>query len=268
MAAAATFLDSPDLCDEYQYFDLGADRAAARALPSLLTPALAPALAQANVVVAEVAEVGLALAGKAPLETRLFLARGCDAVWSSPCTGTECIHGTALAWVLKTICSAEIGPWDADDQRSKRVTIEGDVTARLKDLGGESIDIAVLDPAIRALGVAATTRHCVTSGARQILADLLAVQRRSMVRQEKEDCSADDEGRHTLVAARALLQSYAADGDPSPLLQHLDVLRHDSGLLMNLLHGLAAAGAESAPWPAARRVWPDCSHALGYADGN
>jgi hypothetical protein len=268
IALAATFIDSADLRNEGQYFELGADRAAALALPALVAPALAPALAAANVAVADLAEVGLALAGKAPLETRLFLARGCDVVWASPCTSADCIHTTALAWVLETARRAEIGPWDVDTQRPKRVTIEGDVTARLKDLDGQSIDVAVLDPAIRALGVAATTNHCVTNDAQRLLADLLAVQRHAMVRHEEQGWNADDRGTHTLVAARALLQSYAAEANPGPTLDHLDVLRHDAGLLTNILHGLAAAGAETDTLAtAARNLWPELLvHALTYAD--
>jgi hypothetical protein len=268
MTIAATFLDSADLRDEGQYFEVGADRAAARALPLLLTPALAPTLSEANMTIADVAEVGLALAGKAPLETRLFLARGCDAVWASPCAGIECIHTTAFAWVLETARRAEIGPWDADIQRPTRVTIDGDITARLNDLDAESIDIAVLDPAIRAMGVAATTSHCATSEAQQLLADLLAVQRRAMVGQEEKGWTADDRGTHALVAARALLQSYAADANPSPVIEHLDMVHCDAGLLTNVLHGLAAAGAENATLAeAARGVWPALlAHALTYRD--
>ncbi|WP_230554382.1 ATP-binding protein [Salinispora arenicola] len=269
MAVAATFLDSADLRDEGQYFDLGADRSAARALPALLTPALAPALTEANVAVADVTKVGLALAGKAPLETRLFLARGCDIVWASPCTDGECIHTTALAWVLETARRAEIGPWNVDTQCCARVTIEGDVTARLKELDGESIDIPVLDPAIRALGVAAATSHCVTNDAQQLLAGLLAVQRRAMVRHKEKGWNVDHRGTHALVAARALLQSYAADANPSPIIDHLDVLRHDAWLLMHALHGFAAAGAENAALArAAKEIWPGLLvHALTYAEG-
>ncbi|MEV4842765.1 ATP-binding protein, partial [Micromonospora matsumotoense] len=268
MAVAATFLDSADLRYEGQYFQFGADRATARALPALLTQALAPALSEANVTVAEVVEVGLALAGKAPLETRLLLARGCDAVWASPCTGAACIHTTALAWVLETARRAEIGPWDADTQRPIRRTIEGDVISRLKQLDGGWIDIPVLDPAIRALGAAATTSQCITNEAKQLLADLLAIQRRAMIRHQEQGGSADDRGTHALVAARALLQSYAADANPTPILEHLDVLRHDARLLISILHAFAAAGAETDTLArAARDLWPGLLvHALTYAD--
>jgi hypothetical protein len=268
MAVAATFLDSEDRRDEGQYFELGADRATARALPALLTQALAPALSEANVTVADVAKVGLALAGKAPLETRLFLARGCDALWTSPCAGTDCIHKVALAWAIETARGAEIGPWNFETQRSSRVWIEGDLTARLKELDGESIDIGVLDPAIRALGVAATTSHCVTDDVKQLLADLLAIQRRTMVRHEDKGWTADHQGTHTLIAARALLQSYAANGNSAPILEHLDVLRSDTKLLVNIIHGLAAAGSENKVLAeAARNAWPELlTHALRYAD--
>lgn len=267
MAVAATSLDSEDQCLEGQYFDLRADRATARALPALLTPALTPTLSEANVTTTDVAKVGLALAGKAPLETRLFLARGCDALWASSCAGVTCIHKTALAWVIETARGAEIGPWDFEAQSRPRVKIEGDLTARLKELDGESIDIPLLDAGIRALGVAATTSHCVTNDAKHLLADLLAVQRSAMVRHEDKGWTADHQGTHTLVAARALLQFYAVDGNPGPIFEHLDVLRSDAGLLVNILHGLAAVGAENDVLAeAARSAWPELlTHALTYA---
>ena len=270
MAVADMFLDSPDLRDEGQYFELGADRAVARAFPALLMHALAPALSEANVSVTDVAAAGLALAGRGPLETRLFLARGCDLVWQSPCTVPDCSHKTALAWILETARSAEIGPWNVQRQHSTRITIEGDVIARLKDIDGATIDVAVLDPAIRALGVAATTNHCITSEVRRLLADLLTVQRHSMIQHKKKDRTrnVDQRGTHALIAARALLQSYAVDADLRPVFEHLDAVRHDAGILLNFLHGLAAAGAENDTLAdAARRLWPSLlAHSLTYAD--
>ena len=268
MSVAATFIDAEDQRFEGQYFELGADRAVARALPALLTPALEPALAEANVTVASVAAVGLAMAEKAPLETRFFLARGCDVLWKSSCVGDTCIHKTALAWIIESARRAEIGPWSLDNQRNPRVRIEGDVISRLKELNGESIDIAVLDPAIRGLGAAAATNHCAANDAKQYRADLLAVQRSAMVRHKNRGWTPDHGGMHTLVAARALLQSYAADGNVSPILEHLDVLRSVSGLLTTILQGLAAAGAENNVLAvAARSAWPQLlTHALTYAD--
>jgi hypothetical protein len=78
-----------------------------------------------------------------------------------------------------------------------------------------------------------------------------------MVTQEEKGWTADDRGTHTLVAARALLEGFAKNGDVNPVLEHLDVLRADAGLTLNFLHGLAAAGAENERLAdAARGVWP------------
>ncbi|WP_211604298.1 hypothetical protein [Phycicoccus avicenniae] len=266
LGLASSFRAVEDQREEGQYFDLGADRAVAHALPAFLTPGLSAALGDGGATVGDVADVGLAMAGKASLETRLFLARGCDVVWSAACNHEPCIHQTALDWLLETARSAELGPWDEGGFRREPAPIEGDVAARLEELPGDSVYIGVLDAAIRGLGAAAATEHCCTVDALALLARLLAVQSQCMVLHEERRWSADDRGTHSLVAARALLQSYARDGDPAPVLAHLDVLRADAGIMTNFLHGLMAAGAENANLAdAARRLWPTVlRHGLTY----
>lgn len=257
LGLASWFRDAEDQRDEGQYFDLGADRAVARALPAFLTPELASSLGDGGGSIADVVEAGLAMAGKAPLETRLFLARGCDIVWSALCSGDPCIHQTVLDWLLETARSAEIGPWDENGLGRQPAPIEGDVLARLRELPGDSVYIAVLDAAIRGFGAAAAGDHCCTAEASALLVTFLNVQSRSMVAQEARGWTADDRGTHTLVAARALLQGYTKHGDPAPVLAHLDAVRFDAGIMSNFLHGLAAAGAENEGLAdAARRVWP------------
>ncbi|MFF5860313.1 hypothetical protein ACFY8B_32640 [Streptomyces sp. NPDC012751] len=271
LGIASSFQDAEDRSHEDQYFDLGADRAVAQALPAFLTPALAAPLEGAGGSTDDVAQAGLAMAGKASWETRLYLARGSDAVWRSPCRFDPCIHLTALNWLLETARGAEIGPWDRAGQRRLRVRIGGDVTERLQELPGDSVDIAVLDAAIRGLGVAASTDHCRTDDAAVLLAAFLDVERRAMVAQQKAGWTADDRGMHTLVAARALLEGFAKNGDAGPVLEHLDVLRVEAGLMANFLHGLAAVGAENERLAeAARGVWPLLlRHAIGYlGDGS
>lgn len=266
LSIALSFKEAEDQRHEDQYFDLGADRAAAQAVPAFLTLALAAPLETIGGSTEDVAEAGLAMAGKASLETRLYLARGCDVVWRSPCHFDPCIHQTALNWLLETARGAEIGPWDQNGQRRPNVQIAGDVAERLQELRGDSVDIAVLDAAIRGLGVAASTDHCCTDAAATLFAAFLDVERRAMVTQESKGWSADDRGAHTLVAARALLEGFAKNGDAGPLLEHLDVLRASAQLMSNFLHGLAAAGAENERLAeAARGVWPSLlRHALGY----
>ncbi|CAM5585901.1 ATP-binding protein OS=Streptomyces fumanus OX=67302 GN=GCM10018772_50390 PE=4 SV=1 [Streptomyces fumanus] len=260
------FREAEDQRHEDQFFDLGADRAVAQALPAFLTPALAGPLEAASGSIEDVAEAGHVMAGKASLETRLYLARGCNVVWRSPCHYDSCIHRTALNWLLETARGAEIGLWDQNGQRRPNVRIAGDVAERLQELTGDCVDIAVLDAAIRGLGAAASADHCCTDDAATLLAAFLDVERRAMVVYEKEGWTADDRGTHTLVAARALLECFARDGDAGPVLEHLDVLRADAGLMSNFLHGLAAAGAENERLAeAARGVWPSLlRHAIGY----
>jgi hypothetical protein len=266
LGVASWFRDADDQRDEGQYFDLGADRAVAHSLPAFLTPPLATALSDGGGTIDDVVDSGLAMAGKASLETRLFLARGCDIIWPAPCSGEPCVHRTALDWLLETARSAEIGPWDENGFCRQPAPIEGDVVARLRQLAGDSVYIGVLDAAIRGLGAAATTDHCCTTEASALLETFLGVQGRAMMAHEERGWTADDRGTHTLVAARALLQGYAKSGDPAPVLGHLDVLRGDAGVMSNLLHGLAAAGAENEGLAdAARRLWPAVLvHGLSY----
>lgn len=266
LGLASRFRDIEDQRDEGQYFDLGADRAVALALPAFLTPELASTLGDGGGSIADVVEAGLAMAGKASLETRLFLARGCDIVWAAPCNGDPCIHRTALSWLLETARSAEIGPWDENGRGRQPAPIEGDVVARIRELPGDSVYIAVLDAAIRGLGAAAASDHCCTAEASALLVTLLDVQSRAMVTHEAQGWTADDRGTHTLVAARSLLQGYSKYGDAEPVIAHLDALRVDAGIMLNFLHGLAAAGAENEDLAeAARRLWPPVlRHGLTY----
>jgi len=270
LGVASSFRDVEDQRDEGQYFDLGADRAVAQALPVFLTPAIAQILAAAGGTVEDVAIAGHAMAGRASLETRLFLARGCDVVWTSPCGGTPCFHRVALDWLVETARTAEIGPWNQRTQRRSPVRIGGDVVERLRELPGDSIAISLLDAAIRGLGAAASVDHCCSSDAATLLNALREVQVRAMVVHTAKGWTADHRGEHTLVAARALLQGYSRSADPAPVLGHMEVLRGDASLLSNFLQGLAAAGAENEHLAdAARRLWPAVlERGVTYAEDN
>ncbi len=265
---ALAFKAAKDQRGEGQYFDLGADRAVANALPAFLLPALADLLPPIGATTADVYEAGMAIAGRAPLETRLHLARGCDILWVASCHGTPCIHQTAIDWLLETARGAEIDEWDTQAQRRTHVYIDGGIAARLQDLDGASIDLSMLDAPIRGLGAAAASNHCGTTKAGGLLAQFLDIQRRTTVTHTGKGGSIDLRGTHALVAARALLDNYATSQDSGPVLGHLDVLSTDASLLSGFLHGLAAAGAENGRRAqAARDLWPTVvERALTYAD--
>lgn len=267
METASGFAGGPDDSVAEQYFDLEADRPAATALPSLILPALRGVVTGAGYTRTDVDTAALATAGGSPWETRLYLARGCDEVWRTPCAGEPCIHPTALAWVTETARHAEFGEWDAAGQRRPRIRTDGDLTARLQELDGQSIDPQHLDAAIRGCGAAAAAGCCVSDEAAALLGVLLPAHRTSMLAHHGR-WSVDDRGEHSLITARALLQTTGATG--RTLLDHVTALAGNAYLLTNLLHGLAAAGAESPELADnTRRLWPTLMrHATVLADAN
>lgn len=283
---AASFLDRPNQRDEGQFYALGRDRSAAIALPALLSTVLEDTLNALGVDTAKLSVLGDAVASNGPLETRLFLARGCDRIWRQtypeicPSASTPhgvaamksapaslCPHAIAFNWLVNSTRDATFGPWDPEGKRRNLVRIDGDLAEDLQSVEGRDIDIAVLDAAIRGLGTAASHQHCYTEQAAHLLAQLLEVQARAMVAHEAEDWTGDDRGHHTLVAARALLQT-CDPTNPEALLAHLDILRAYAGLITNFLHGLAASGAETIELAkTTRAVWPRIiTRALSYAD--
>ncbi|GAB3901682.1 hypothetical protein GCM10029964_090840 [Kibdelosporangium lantanae] len=196
LGVALTFRDAESQHHERQYFDLGADRAVAQAVPALVIPAMTTLLEAAGSSIDDVVEAGRAMAGKASLETRLYLARGCDVVWTAPCHGDPCIHRIALNWLVETARIAEIGPWDQHAQRWLTVEIVGDIAEHLQELAGDSIRIGALDAAIRGLGAAAVADHCCADDAATLLATLLDVERRAMIVQRERLDSGRPRGAH------------------------------------------------------------------------
>lgn len=265
---ALAFESSADQRDEGQYFDLGADRAIANALPALLTTDLAHVLTAFGATSGDVARAGMAIAHKAPLETRLFLARGCDIIWDSPCHGAPCIHQTALAWLVEAARGAEIGEWEMHAQRYALTEIDGSIPDRLGELDGTRIDLRMLDASIRGLGAAAaTTNHCASPGAKQTLAPFVDAHTRALQARSGKGRNADPRGIHARIVARAQIDNFAAQRDLQPILEHLDALSLDAANLSNYLHGLAGAGAENPRRAeACRDLWPALlGHALTYA---
>ncbi|WP_420099068.1 NACHT domain-containing protein [Corynebacterium sp.] len=267
LQTAALLSQTPDQSNEGQYYEIGADRSAASALPLLLSDSLARPLTEAGATRDQVIELGHTIATRASTEPRLFLARACDLIWASPCYGTPCSHAVALDWAIDAGRGAEIGTRNNDEQQYERTRIAGDLLARLQQVPNDSIHIAALDTTIRSTGAAAVHNHCTTNAAQKLLAGLLDIQPRAMVSHGKRRWTTDDRGSHTLIAARALLTGYSTNQDPNPILAYLDALRPDAGLISNFLHGLAGSGAETQTRAeAATHLWPTLlDHALTYA---
>ena len=253
---------------EYEgtFFEQGADRSAARALPLLLLPSAAALRALINTddesdMYSRSTAAASNLARSVANEVRLHLTRALDRVWAAPCADEGiCHHETALQLAIETMRDCAFGPWDPDIGQRAIVRLDDPVTQSLADTADDDIYTARLDAAIRALAPAAAADVCVSSRAREVLTALLIAHRRSLLGYEKD---LDHRGTHALVAARALL-TIAADGDETPIYEHIDAYADNATLLGSLLRALSAA-AEESPNRAttARRIWPEIvSHVL------
>ena len=256
---------------EETFFEKGADRSAARALPLLLLPAAAPLRAVVDeadgwTTFERAARAGVNLAQAVATEVRLHLVRGLDHVWETPCAEDgRCHHDVGLRLATETMRDCVLGGCAPNVGRRSVVTLEEPVTESLANTDDDSILAFRLDAAIRALAPAAMANICVSTRARVLLLTLLADQRRSLLGHEHDDT--DPRGSHTLVSARALL-TLAEHGDDAAIYAHIDAYADNSALLGNLLRALSAAAEETPDRAAtARRIWPKViRHVLELSD--
>ncbi|WP_407915954.1 hypothetical protein [Kitasatospora sp. NE20-6] len=246
---------------EETYFEQGADRVAAQALPLLLLPTAAPLRAQvdgddSSTTYHRATAAAGTLARSVAHEVRLHFARGMDHVWRAACAPEDGIcrhHEAAFQLTIETMRDCLLGDWDQESGRPKAVPLDDPVADSLAAATDTSIYAGRLDAAIRALGPAASASICASTPARELLAVLLAAHRRSLLASEPD---MDSRGTHALIAARALL-AVASTGEDALLFQHIDAYADNAPLLASFLDALSAAAEESAEGAAtARRIWP------------
>ena len=253
--------------NEDSFFEQGADRSAARALPLLLLPkaaALRPLVGGGDGSAAYSRALAAArrIAWALPNEVRVRLARGIDRLWEAPCTGDEsCHHRAALELAVETMHDCAFGAWNPAVGRRQLMMLADPIEQALAGAADDAIDFARLDAPIRALGPAAQASVCVSGRARALLTVVLAAHRRSLLAQEHDP---DHRGTHALVAARALL-TIAADGNDTPVREHIDAYAGNPALMVNFLRALSAAAEESPGRAAtAARIWPSIvTHVIG-----
>jgi hypothetical protein len=251
--------------NEGSYFEQGADRSSARALPLLILPGAAALRASldggdGSEAYARAAAAAAGIARSLPIEVRVHLARGLDRVWEAPCAkDATCHHGTAFQLAVQTMRDCVFGPWNPDTGNRQIIELADPVDRTLAGTADNQIHFSRLDAAIRALASAAQANVCVSGRARELLTVLLAAHRRSLL---SYDDDVDDRGTHALTAARAVL-TIAADDD-KPVHEHIDAYADNSTLLMHLLRALSAAAEESPDRAAtAARIWPSVvAHAI------
>ena len=256
---------------EESYFEQGADRSAARALPLLLTPAAAPLRALVDGVsgssaINRIFAGGLHLAQAMVNEVRIHLARGLDHLWSTPCGHDGlCHHQCGWDLAKETMRDCGLGNWDRQTGMRSVVILDEPIAKSLKDTQDEAIQPFRLDASIRALAPAAMANICVSIDARELLTVLLDAQKRALIRHKHDDL--DERGAHALETARALL-TLAQNGDETAVYQQIDAYADSASHLGNLLRGLSASAEETPDRAAtARRIWPNLMlHVLALAD--
>ena len=249
--------------DEFDpsYYEQGADRSAARAVPLLLLPSasrLRSVIDRADGFTTFERAVGasMKLAQAATNEVPLHLARGLDHLWKTPCTEDgHCHHEVGWLIATETMRHCVFSGWDPATKRRTVLARKEPYAKSLDPVDDSSILAFRLDAAIRALAPAAIAGICVSARARDLLLALLAAQRRSLLSEEQYD--PDPRGSHTLLSARALL-TLAEECDGTPILEHIDAYADNSALLYHLLSALSAAAEETPERAAAaRRIWPN-----------
>ena len=244
---------------EETFFEEGADRSAARAVPLLLLPVAARVRAvvdqaDGRATFERAGRAGVNLSRAVANEVRLHLARGLDHVWATPCADGSCHHEVGLRLATETMRDCVLGGWPPGGGSRRVLALDEPVTASLANTANASILTFRLDAAIRALAPAAVADICVSTRARDLLLTLVAAQRRSLLNYKQD--YPDHRGSHTLVSARALL-TLAGHGEDGAIYEHIDAYADDAALLGTLLRALSAA-AEETPARAAtgRRIWP------------
>jgi hypothetical protein len=146
-----------------------------------------------------------------------------------------------------------LGAWDQESGGRRVVLLSDPVAQSLAGTADDAIYVSRLDAAIRALAPASKAGICVSARARDLLVALLVAHRRSLLAYEHD---MDHRGTHALSVARALL-TIAADGDDTPIFEHIDAYADNATLLSSFVRAVSAAGEETAARAAtARRIWP------------
>lgn len=257
---------------ETSFFDQGADRSAARALPLLLLPAAVPIIARLHersgtVTHERMVQAGLKLARAIPGEVRMQLARGLDHLWVAPCVRRgRCHHEDGWQLATETMRDCLLGDWVPSTGTRPAESLDELFNESLASVDGDSIQPMRLDPAIRASASAAAA-VCVSERAIELLRESLGAQRRVLLcyaRGDNDQGNAasfsgdvDQRSTHTLVAARALLTLNVGNRD-AMLEDFIDEYACVPELLAKLIVAISAAGEESPRRAAAtRQVWPN-----------
>ncbi len=214
-------------------YPMGADRAAAKAVPSLLRAVFD----HLDLDRTRIGEALTGLAGSLFNEVRTAFVAGAAPVWSEPC-GPDALSGAAcdrhaLAWaaVQASLGDCRLGPWNSDTQRQP-LHLPAPYTTTLLDVPAEDLRVNRLAAPIACVA-AARTSECIRHEARALLPILLDTHRRGADHWMAKSYSGYEDAQRELVA-RVLIELTVA-GDDEALAQHVQTFASNANALQHLL---------------------------------
>jgi hypothetical protein len=217
-------------------FSMGADRAAAIAVPLLL---LEP-FDKLSLDPERVRRALAALASSTFDEVRTAYGNGCAPVWGAPCSldETGACHRHAPEWeaVDQSLSASRLGPWDVETQGRRPGTLEPPYDATLPEVPTEELLVNRLRMPLVCLAGAANAA-CLASAVERLSAPLWDAHRRGLDHWWREgyDHLGD---RHHEPVARLLIEE-AMRGERKVLDEHLRTLASNAHALQTFMDSFA-----------------------------
>jgi hypothetical protein len=257
-AAAVIDVATNPRIDQFSYasttYPMGADRAAARAVPSLLLPAFDHLALDTHSVEAAL----LALVSSMFDEVRTAFVAGCEPLWETPCSNSS-----------SGACSRHRGAWAAvqaalgDCRREPQNDLEQELDPQsldppyLQTLPSVPSDDLLINRLAMPIGccTAARSATCLNSEAGSLLTVLLDAHRRGFDHWMRKGYSGNNNAEHELVAR--ILIDLTLEGEPAALEQHLRLFASNPQALHDLLHDFALLSTyDSTLRPSLATIWP------------
>ncbi|MFG3117478.1 hypothetical protein ACGF4C_24135 [Streptomyces sp. NPDC048197] len=233
-AAIAPHLDV--MSDESTTYPMSADRAAAKAVPSLL---LAP-FDHLGLDATRLQEALTALATSLYDEVRTTLVAGCAPVWNAPCPSSDdtgCArHEPVWAAVQAGLGDCRLGPWNQQAQCRQPQFLPPPYTDTLRAVPADELLVNRLAMPI-ACTAAARSTPCLTPRAAALLTVLLDAHRSGFDHWTTQGYSGYDQTPRELVAR--VLIDLTAEGETEPLTAHLQTFAANANALHHLLQDFA-----------------------------
>ncbi|GAB7036126.1 hypothetical protein JCM4914_75870 [Streptomyces platensis subsp. malvinus] len=224
------------MSDEGTTYPMAADRAATKAVPSLL---LAP-FDQFGLDTARIQEALTVLATSLFDEVRTALVAGCAPVWNVPCPDTDDTgcgrHEPLWAAVQAGLGDCRLGPWNQQAQRRQPQFLSPPYTDTLRAVPVDELLVNRLAMPI-ACAAAARSTACLTSRAAALLPVLLEAHRIGVDHWMAQGYSGYDQTPRELVAR--VLIDLTAQGETEPLTAHLQTFATNANALHHLLQDFA-----------------------------